>query len=212
MKYGIKDFYRQFTDVLYAHFLWIVVSFLGILITFGASTTALFKVMFQIFKKDEPTHVTKVFFDSFKESFIESTCVWLIIIVFSMPLILMMHHAVLANNIYLIVIGYIATYQMILFLVYIFPVIAVFKSKSIFSTIKNTMLLQNRYLLTNLKLLGSLAIFVLSMVYVHEAFVLLVIPSYGFLIAFHLKAVFNPYIDKFQSKTNKGDDYELFKL
>ncbi|MFA5693647.1 MAG: YesL family protein [Acholeplasmataceae bacterium] len=205
MKEGFKEFYQKLTDVLYVHVLWLLTSFLGLLITFGAATTALFKVMFQILKKDEPTYVSKLFFETFKKDFIESTLVWILIIFFAIPLTLMTNYAFLNNNGFLMVISVVAIYQLALFVIYAFPVIAVFKSKSILETIKNTLLLLNVNLITNLKVLGSFAVIILGYIYLSEIILILILPTYGFLIAFHLKAAFIPYINKLKNN-DKGEE------
>jgi len=209
MKYTLKDFFRQLTDILFVHLLWILVSFLGLLITFGAATTALFKVMFQIYKIEEPTHVTKLFFKTFKEEFLESTLSWLMILVVAVPLFFMISYAYNTNSDILLILGIVIAYQLLMFFIYVFPVIAVFKSKSFGSMLKNVLLLQNRHMLTNIKLLGSLVIFIAGMLWVHGALILLLIPCYGFLMSFHLKSVFQIYINEFKKTISKENDYEL---
>lgn len=212
MIYTFKDFYRQVTDVIYAHFLWITVSFLGILITFGASTTALYKVIFQVFKQDEPTHVTKLFFKTFYEEFKASTCVWLLILLCAVPIYFMTMYSINVNNIFLLIASIVCIYNLFIFFSYIFPIIAIFESKSMFETIRNTILLQNRHLVTNIKLVGSFALLFLGFIYLPSVFMLLLVPTYGFLIAYHLKAALNPYIEKLITIINEGDDYELLKF
>ncbi|VEU83318.1 YesL family protein [Acholeplasma hippikon] len=212
MENTLKDFYRQVTDVIYVHFLWILTSFLGVLITFGAATTALYKVIFQVFKKDEPTQVTKLFFETFVKEFKESTIVWLILILIVTPLIFMTFYAINQTNLFLLVASMVCLYHVVMLFTYVFPIIAIFKSNSIFETLKNTILIQNRHLLTNLKLIGSLAIIILGILYLPNVFILVLIPLYGFLVAFHLKNALNPYVEKLKTSEYKGDDYELFKL
>lgn len=212
MNQNLKDYYRQFTDILYAHFLWFVVSFLGILITFGASTTALFKVIHQVFKTDEPTHVTKTFFKAFKDDFMESTCVWFIILVILFPLIFMMHQAIQTDHIFLMIMSILAGYQLLLFFMYVFPIISQFKTDSVLQTIKNTLLMQNRYIFTNLKLIGTFGLIFLSVIYIYNGLLILVIASYGYFVAYHLRNVFKPFIEKYEINDIKGDDYEVFKF
>ena len=212
MRYTLKDFFRQFTDTLYVHLLWVLVSFLGLLITFGASTTALYKVMFQIYKTEEPTHVSRLFFETFKKEFVESTCVWLLILVLALPLAWMLIYAYQTPNDWLFIFGIVIAYQVVMFFLYVFPVIAVFKSKSIISTIRNVLILQNKHLLTNIKLLGSIVIFIAGMMWLHGSFIFLLIPCFGFLISFHLKSAFAPYIAQFTIKIEKENDNELLNI
>src|SRR5690606_19560991 len=154
-----------------------------------------------------------LFFETFKKDFIESTCVWLLILIFAAPLAWMLVYAFQKPNDWLMVIGIVIGYQLLMFTLYVFPVIAVFKSKSIISTIKNVLILQNSNLLTNLKLIGSLVIFVAGMMWLHGSFIFLLIPCYGFLVSFHLKSAFAPYIAQFKiTIEEKENDNELLNI
>lgn len=207
-----KDLYRQITDVLYVHLLWVFMTFLGVFVTFGASTTALYKVLFQIFKVEEPTHVTNLFFKTFKEEFKESTCVWLLIALILTPMIFMLLYAIQTETFLLLILSIVGLYMITMFTIYVFPIIAIFKSNSILSTIRNTILIQSRHMLTNIKLVGSFGLLFLGFIYLPSVFILLIVPLSGFLVAFHLKAALNPYVEKLTIKTPKGDDYALLKL
>ena len=101
-----------------------------LLITFGAATTALFKVMFQIYKIEEPTHVTRLFFKTFKEEFLESTLSWLMILVVAVPLFFMISYAYNTNTDILLILGIVIAYQLLMFFIYVFRHCS-FKSKSL---------------------------------------------------------------------------------
>lgn len=193
-----KELYKKAMDIAYVNFIWILVSFLGILITLGASTTALFRVIFQIFKTKEPTNVSKLFFQSFKENFIISTLVYLGLLIIGFATYLMVRYAFLNEQIVLLVLGIFITYQVIMFSFYVFPIIAVFKTENFKSLIKNVMLLSNYHLWTNLKIIGSFVFVFILIFYVHEVFIIVGIGIYGFLVAFHLRNLFNPYIQKIE--------------
>jgi len=190
----MKEFLKKLTDIIYVNFLWLLVSFLGLLITTGAATTALFRVIFQIMKKHEPTNVLNLFVKSFKENFLLSTLVWLVLIIIGIPLFFMYHYALSMEITWLLILAIVSSYQVILFLIYVFPTIALFKTDKHSTLIKNVLLLQNKNLWTNFKLLGSMLFVILLILFVHNMFLLLAVGLYGVLISFHLKKVFLPYL------------------
>ncbi len=190
----LKDLLRSLTDIIFVNLLWILVSFLGLLITLGASTTAMFRVTFQILKKTEPTNVLSTFFESFKENFVVSTLVWLGLLALGVPLFFMYHYALSNNSFFLLIIAIVGGYQLIIFAIYFFPVVATFKTKSWKDLIRNVVIMANTNLWTNFKVLGSLAFLVLVIVFIHESLILVSIGLYGVLVSFHLKKVFIPHL------------------
>lgn len=196
----LKELYKKAMDIVYVNFIWILVSFLGILLTLGASTTALFRVIFQVFKTKEPTNVSKLFFASFKENFIQSTLVYLGLLIIGFATYLMLNYAFINNQVILLVLGIFIAYEVLMFSVYVFPVVAIFETKNNKDLIKNVMLLSNYHLWTNLKIIGSFVFVFLLIFYVHEAFIVVAVGIYGFLVAFHLRTLFTPYIQKIEEE------------
>lgn len=192
----LKELYKKATDIVYANFLWILFSFLGILLTLGAATTALFRVIFQVFKTKEPTNVFPLFIKSFKENFLLSTLVYFCLLMLGIPTYIMLTYALYNDLVFLLVIAIFASYQLIMFTVYFFPTLALFKTASLKELIKNVLLLANYHLWTNIKILGSFVFVVFLVFYVHEAFLLIGVAIYGFLVAFHLQKVYKPYIEQ----------------
>jgi uncharacterized membrane protein YesL len=76
--------------------------------------------------------------------------------------------------------------------IYIFPVIATFKTKNISHLFKNVMLMANMNLWTNIKLMGSFAM-VLLLMFIHSSLLLIAVGLYGVLVSYHLQKVFHPY-------------------
>ncbi|MGE4320096.1 MAG: YesL family protein [Acholeplasmataceae bacterium] len=192
----LKEFYKNMTDIIFANFIWILVSFLGILITLGASTTALFRVVFQVFKTKEPTSVVQTFFKSFKENFWFSTLVYFGLLIIGASLYLMLNYAFTYDQPWLLVIGVVVGYQWLIFTIYFFPVLAVFKTKTKLDLIKNVLLLSNYHIWTNIKLIGSIVAVFFLIFYVHEVFILVAIALYAFMVSYFLKPIFDRYIWK----------------
>ncbi len=196
----LKEFYKKAMDIVYVNFIWLLVSFLGIFITLGAATTALFRVIFQVFKTKEPTNVFPLFIRSFKENFLLSTLVYFCLLIIGLSTYIMLSYAFLNEDVLFMVLGVFIGYEVIMFTIYFFPTVALFKTENTFELIKNVMLLSNYHLWTNLKILGSFVFVFLLIFYVHEAFLLVAIGIYGFLVAFHLQKVYKPYMDKMNEK------------
>ncbi|PKK87844.1 MAG: hypothetical protein CVV62_02525 [Tenericutes bacterium HGW-Tenericutes-7] len=203
----MKDFYKKLTDVIFVNLLWILGSFLGLLITMGASTTAMFRVTFQLLKKSEPTNVFHTFYKSFKENFVVSTLVWLTLVLLGFCLFMMYNYALHTDAPFLIVLAIVGGYQILIFTIYFFPVLAIFETKNVKQLIKNVLYLSNKNLWTNFKLLGSLAFVVLGIVFIHEMLILVLIGVYGVLISFHLKKVFDPYLRQFGEIDDEEGNY-----
>jgi uncharacterized membrane protein YesL len=188
----IKELFKKFTDIVFLNILWLFASFLGLLITFGASTTAMFSVASQILKTNEPTSVFPLFIKSMKENWKESTLVWIILVIFGIPIYMMYHYALNTESTILAVFAVVAIYEWMMMTIYIFPVIATFKTKNISHLFKNVMLMANMNLWTNIKLMGSFAM-VLLLMFIHSSLLLIAVGLYGVLVSYHLQKVFHPY-------------------
>lgn len=201
----LKEVYRQFTDLVFVNLLWILVSFLGLFVTVGAATTAMFSVTFQILKQKEPTNVFSSYVKSFKENLVASTLVWLALVVIFVPLYMMYNYGLNQNQVWLVIIALVGFYQLLVFTLYIFPVMAVFKTSSMGQLIKNVIIMANTNLWTNFKIMGSLAFVVLLMIYVHVSMLLIGIGLYGILVSHHLNIIFKPFYIKLDAIDEEGD-------
>jgi uncharacterized membrane protein YesL len=188
----LKEVYRKFTDIVFVNLLWILVSFLGLFVTVGAATTAMFTVTFQVLKKNEPTNVFSSYIKSFKDHFVASTLVWLFLVLAFIPLYMMYHYGLNQNITWLTIIAIVGFYQLLIFTLYVFPVMAVFKTKSTFQLMKNVIIMANTNLWTNIKIIGSLSFVVLLVVLIHESMLLIGVGIYGILVSHHLNIIFRP--------------------
>lgn len=75
--YSILQLLEKVTDIFCIGFFWLLCSLP--LITIGASTTALYHVVYKVLRHDEG-YMRKEFFSSFRSNFKQSTISWLIII------------------------------------------------------------------------------------------------------------------------------------
>lgn len=198
-----KEAYRNFTDVIFANFIWILVSFLGVLLTLGASTTALFGVMFQVFKTKEPTNVVRTFKKSFMDNFVFSTLVYFCLLILGGSTYLMFSYSIAQNQEFLLLMSIVISYELIVFACYFFPALSIFETHTKFEMIKNIMILSNYHLWTNIKIIGSIVIVSFLIIMVHPIFLLFAIGSLAWLIVYHLKPVFTPYMNNIDLERNK---------
>lgn len=195
----LKDNYKKAMDIVFVNFLWILTSLLGIFITLGAATTAMFKVIYKIINTKEPTSVFKEFYKSFKENFWFSTLVWLVLVALAAPLYFMYITALNNANDILLVLSIVGAYQLLIFFIYFFPINSLFKTEKNLTMIRNTLLMANTNLWTNLKVIGSLAFVIILVLFVHPAFLVVAIGIYGYLVSFHLRKLLSPYYQRFDN-------------
>ena len=123
-------------------------------VTAGAATTALFYVTLKM-AKDEEGYITKSYFKSFKENFVQATLIWL---VFLVVMVVMFMDFRIANggsmaevlksstvsDVVIVAVG-VMTIVLLMTLVYVFPLLAQFDN-TVMNTIKNAFLISIRHL------------------------------------------------------------------
>lgn len=196
----LKDLYKKTMDIVLVNFLWIFASLLGVFITLGASTKAMFQVMYKIINADGPTSVLKDFWKAFKEEFWKSTLVWVVLVIIAIPLYYMYIYNLNVGNDLLVIIAIVGFYQLSIFFIYFYPTFAVLKTETLGQMIKNVLYIANKNLWINFKVLGSLVFVVILVLYVHIAFIVIAVGIYGFLVAFQLNSVYKPYIASFKEE------------
>jgi uncharacterized membrane protein YesL len=171
-------------DIVFANFLWIIASLLGIFITTGASLCGLYRVIFKIIRYDEPTSVYREFKEGFKENFWFGTLVWFAILIIAVPLYLMYINALNTNNDIILLIAIVGSYQLL---------------------IKNVLVMANTNIWVNIKIIGSFAFVGILVFYVSPAFLVIAIGLFGYLVGFHLHKVFVPHLLKFENLENEEE-------
>ena len=193
----MKEFLYKAADMMYASFLFLLTTFFTIGIGFGASLTAMLRVSYQVYNEKEPNPVTKIYFRSFKESFIESSVLYLLMLTIGIPLFLSWHYALNNNIAWLIVVLLVCSSQWLIVFIYGFNTISLFKTKNFFVLLKNVFILGNTRLGTNLLIIGGL-VFIAYLVSVLSFFILLSPMLYSFIVTFQLRKTFQPYIYQFK--------------
>ena len=124
------------------------------LVTAGAASTALYYVTLKM-AKDEEGYITRSYFKSFKDNFVQATVIWLL---FLLVLVIMITDMRIANggtaaeifnsslvsNVVIIAVGVMAI-VFAMTLLYVFPILARFEN-TVKNTIKNAFLISVRHL------------------------------------------------------------------
>ncbi len=119
-------------------------------VTAGAATTALYYVTLKM-AKDEEGYITRSYFKSFKDNFIQATVLWLIVLVVLFVMFIDLRIAnsgSIANdavrNVVIVAVG-VMTIVVAMILTYLFPILAQFDNTTK-NTIKNAFLISVRHL------------------------------------------------------------------
>ncbi len=194
----LKEIYKKTMDIVFVNFLWIFTSLFGILITAGAAFSGMFRVIYLIIERDEPTSVLSEFKKGFLEDFWKNTLVWLILVVLLGSIYFMYITSLSNNNDILLILSIVGLYQWLIFFIYYFPITALFKTKNQIDMVKNVIILSNLSIWTNLKAIGSIAFIIILVMFIHPIFLIIAIGIYGYLITFHLRKILKPYYEQWK--------------
>lgn len=144
-----SKFYKYGTllgDLIILTILWLICSIP--VITIGASTTALYYVTTRQLS-DREGYVSRDFFKSFKQNFLEATAMTLILGVIAVVLFININLFVpdTTINVIIYLIQYVLLYELLIFTIYVFPVLSRFDLK-LGALIKTSFFMANRHLLT----------------------------------------------------------------
>lgn len=152
-------FLNRALDVLKLNFLWLLCSLP--IFTVGASTVAAMSVALKL-ADDEEGYIGKAFFAAFKENFKQGTLMGLITIiaVYAVYMDFQLFEAVEGNPLFLLIIGIVSVFLVIIATIYTFPLLARYEN-SILHTIQNSIDISRKYFGKTLILVGIVAVEVL---------------------------------------------------
>ena len=124
------------------------------LVTVGAASTALYYVTLKM-AKDEEGYITRSYFKSFKENFVQATIIWILLLLVMVIMIMDIRiaggvntaevfNSSLISNVVIVAVGVMAIVLAMTF-IYVFPILAQFEN-TIKNTIKNAFLISIRHL------------------------------------------------------------------
>ncbi len=148
----VFSFLSRLADLFWLNLLFIICCIP--VITVGAAGTALYYVTLKM-AKDEEGYITKSYFKSFKDNFLQATAIWVLILVIGAILLTDLRIANGGNvagifndpsvsSVVIVAVGVMAI-VILMTLTYVFPLLAQFDN-TVFNTVKNAFLISIRHL------------------------------------------------------------------
>ena len=189
-----SKFYKYGTllgDLIILTILWLICSIP--IITIGASTTALYYVTTRQLSNREG-YVSRDFFKSFKQNFFEATAMTLILGVIAVVLFINIDLFVPDTTINIIIyfVQYVILYELLIFTIYVFPVLSRFDLK-LGALIKTSIFMANRHLLTTITC-AILFVAIVMIVIKCGVLIILCAGAYAILTSLMFMKLFRKYV------------------
>lgn len=189
-----SKFYKYGTllgDLIILTILWLICSIP--IITIGASTTALYYVTTRQLSNREG-YVSRDFFKSFKQNFLEATAMTLILGVIAVVLFININLFVPDTTINIIIyfVQYVILYELLIFTIYVFPVLSRFDLK-LGALIKTSIFMANRHLLTTITC-AILFVAIVMIVIKCGVLIILCAGAYAILTSLMFMKLFRKYV------------------
>lgn len=200
----VWDFFAKLCNAFIVGVLWILTSLP--VVTAGASTTAMYDVLLRT-QEDRNTSVFKQYFKSFKLNFKRSTAVWLplflVTVVDLFDFYFFSHFKGMAGYAGMVM-SVMAGILIILFTIYIFPLIAKFEN-TFKQTIKNAFLMPIKHFWCSLWALAY-AVLVIVLAVNFPPLIIFLPGVTAFAISFPIYYVFSKYIPKYSDSNENPEE------
>jgi len=166
------------------------------IVTLGASTTALYYVMTKRICNKEG-YLFKDYFKSFKANFIQSTIIWIMLLLILIPFLFDFFWISGDFSLYTLPFKFALLIQLLIITVFIFPIISRFEMPTK-QLIKTSFFMANKHLATSILCIAAL-ILTIVICYLYPPFVVASVGFYCYVSSILLVKVFkkyNPEIDK----------------
>lgn len=200
-------FYRvwnYFSDLVILTLLWAGTSILGLGITFGASTTATYHVLFKLIDSNKDYYVFREYIEAFKRNFKPATIVWLMMVTIFSMLTFSIHFA-LKHDLSIYYLMCLAVLLMAgLSFIYIFPIVAKFEAK-VKDYMVSSLLMASKHLGVTVLLVGSI-VGLIFLFFITNGILIAVIPGMYLLYSgFLLRRVFRHYENQIEIIGGESD-------
>lgn len=188
-------FMYRMTDLFLLNVLWIVTSLP--VITLGASTTALYTVVYKM-RKNEESYIARSYFKAFRENFRQGTALWLIILGSGGLLYFDMYITAITGiegKEMLSIVFLIAAVLFLLVVPYVFPVLARFDT-TVIQILKIATYLSLRHIYYTLPVLAIIlvpVIIILSYLYFLPVFLIISVSGSAYLTAYFFQKIYTKY-------------------
>ncbi len=197
-----KVFFRTFSEIILLNALFLITILLGVFIPAGAGMKAMFYVSDKIIDRERATYVAKEYWIALKDGFLRSTLIWFLFAATGFLLFFTHRMGIEQGHVLLMSSSLVAMVLLGLYAIYVFAVMARFKTDSIGRLFKNAFLLMASSPWTLFKVAGSVA-FTLLLFYLFSGTVLFSIGLFTVLTTYHLNKLFAPHK---QQLTNTRND------
>ncbi len=187
-----KVFFHTFSEIILLNVLFLITILLGVFIPAGAGMKAMFYVSDKIIDRERATYVAKEYWTALKDGFLRSTMIWLMFAATGFLLYFAHKMGIEKGHVLLMSSSLVAMVLLGLYAIYVFAVMAQFKSDSIGRLFKNAFLLMASSPWALFKVAGSV-VFTVLLFYLFSGTILFSIGLFTVLITIHLNKLFTPY-------------------
>ncbi len=177
------DFGTKLFDILMLNILWVIGSVLGLGLTLGISTTALYYTMDKTVIHGRG-YLLRNYMKSFKLNIKQATIIW-IILALGYSLIAFNFYVMdilKSNNLLVIIIHYFVLVELVFITIYIFPLLAKLEL-SIKDLFVKSLLLAHKHFLTSITCVSIYIVFALLIINVHAVFAIIAVSGSGYMIS-----------------------------
>ena len=165
--YTIKEGIKTYLDFIYVTLIWFVASFLGILLSLGSATLALYKVISSLSNIKKQTYVIHTFIDEFKRHFFKRVLISVMVVIDVFGLFIAFQYAIQRNITWLIILLIVITYEFLIGTIYSLGVITLFIIKNDQSFIVIIFILMHQNIWRNIQLLAPVIVLIFAFFYIH---------------------------------------------
>jgi len=195
-----KGFYDKAIDYITIALFWLLASVVGLFFTTGSALSAAFMTAYKMQSNTIEDSLFATYKEFFYKTLIPGTFTFLGVLAASVGLYFLALPAFGNENTLLIVLFYILLAYVLLFVVYAFPIQAIFKHRNPLHLLKNTMLIAHIHPLVSFKQLVNVSVFYILVVVVHPVLLIFALALFFAMQAFQLKPIMDMYIEKISNK------------
>jgi len=167
------------------------------IITLGATTTAMYYVTTRQISQREG-YISKDFFKSFKNNFIQATIITVLLIIISVILFLNIKFMAVMGNLkgIFLIINLVVAFELLITSIYIFPLLSRFNLRTI-ELFQKAFFIANRHILTTFTCLILLVAVIAFSIFVFAPAIVLIFSFYAYLTSLMFVKIFRKYIPEF---------------
>lgn len=191
-KYG-----TLFADLFILNLLWSLCSIP--IITIGVTTTAMYYVTTRQISQRE-SYISKDFFKSFKNNFLQAFIITIIIAIISIILFLNITFMDIMGNLknIFLIINIALSFELLITTIYIFPLLSRFQFKTI-ELFQKAFFMANKHIFTTLTCLLLLGAMLAFCIFVFAPAIVLVVSIYAYLTSLMFVKIFRKYVPEFDN-------------